>query len=209
VAATLWVALPKAKRRDPEGRDHCMTYYERDLPHWHPEGADLFVTWRLFGSLPAGVRCPVVKTGKEFADYDRVLDTATVGPLWLKDDRVAECIANSLHFAESQLKLFELHAWVVMCNHVHALWTPHVPLPEIMDRIKTFTAREANRILGRAGSFWQSESFDRWVRNEKEFHSIVSYIEENPVKAGLCTRAEDWKWSSARPGGSRPLVRPL
>ena len=84
-----------------------MTYYERRLPHWHPEGADLFVTWRLAGSLPPNLRDVSVKTGKAFAAYDRVLDTATLGPMWLKDDRVAECVVNSLYFAERELKLYE------------------------------------------------------------------------------------------------------
>ena len=180
-----------------------MTYYERRLPHWHPEGADLFVTLRLAGSLPPNLRDVSVKTGKAFAAYDRVLDTATAGPMWLKDDRVAQCMVDSLYFSERKLKLYELYAWVVMCNQRARSLDAAGTMVGIMDRIKTFTAREANRILGRTGAFWQRESFDRWVRNEKEFHSIVSYIEENPVKAGLCAKAEDWKWSSARPGGSR------
>jgi putative DNA methylase len=52
--------------------------------------------------------------------------------------------------------------------------------------------------LGRTGEpFWQDESHDRWVRNEREFNRIVAYIEENPVSAGLATPPEDWPWSSA------------
>jgi hypothetical protein len=53
----------------------------------------------LFGSLPPSLRSAAIKTGKEFAAYDRVLDTATAGPMWLKDDRVAECVVESLLFA--------------------------------------------------------------------------------------------------------------
>jgi hypothetical protein len=66
-----------------------------------------------------------------------------------------------------------------------------------MDRIKTFTAREANRILNRVDPFWQRESFDRWARTEDEFNRMIRYIEENPVVAGLCDKIEDWPWSSA------------
>jgi hypothetical protein len=139
-------------------------YYERRLPHWQPDGADLFVTWRLAGSLPSNLRFSVIKTGRDFAACDRVLDTASAGPFWLKDERVANCMVESLHYGQHQLKLYELHAWVIMCNHVHVLWTPLAPMISIMDRIKTFTAREANRILQRSGPFWQRESFDRWVR---------------------------------------------
>jgi len=64
--------------------------------------------------------------------------------------------------------------------------------------LKGYTAREANRILGRTGQhFWQEESFDHWSRDEDEFFRIIAYIENNPVKAGLVTRPEDWQWSSA------------
>ena len=59
-------------------------------------------------------------------------------------------------------------------------------------------AAAANLLLSRTGeSFWQSESFDHWVRNAGEMSKIVRYIENNPVTAGLTTRAEDHRWSSA------------
>jgi len=64
--------------------------------------------------------------------------------------------------------------------------------------LKGYTAREANIILNRTGhGFWQDESFDHWARDRAEFFRIVSYIENNPVKAGLVRRAEDLFWSSA------------
>jgi type I restriction enzyme R subunit/putative DNA methylase len=53
-------------------------------------------------------------------------------------------------------------------------------------------------LLHRTGErFWQDESFDHWVRSEGEFIRIQKYIENNPVKAGLVAKAEDWPWSSA------------
>jgi hypothetical protein len=53
-------------------------------------------------------------------------------------------------------------------------------------------------LLGRTGEpFWQEESFDHWVRGDEEFNRIAHYIEQNPVKAGLVKRSEDWPWSSA------------
>lgn len=63
---------------------------------------------------------------------------------------------------------------------------------------KSFTAHECNKLLGRSGRFWQREPFDRYIRNKQHFQRAVSYIEENPVKAGLCRKPEDWQWSSAR-----------
>src|ERR1017187_6858095 len=75
---------------------------------------------------------------------------------------------------------------------------PRVALPQITHWIKGRTAREANLLLERTGEpFWQDESYYHWVRNGKEFHRIVAYIEENPVSAGLAAKPEDWPWSSA------------
>lgn len=105
---------------------------------------------------------------------------------------------EAIRAGESEKRFYELQAWAVMPNHVHLLVLPHVALPQITHWIKGRTAREANRLLGRTGEpFWQDESYDHWVRNEREFQRIVAYIEKNPVLAGLAATAEDWPWSSA------------
>lgn len=52
-------------------------------------------------------------------------------------------------------------------------------------------------MLMRRGKFWQQESFDRYIRDRKHFVSVVRYIENNPVKARLCKRPEEWPYSSA------------
>ena len=85
-----------------------------------------------------------------------------------------------------------------MPNHVHVLLLPGIAPKRLLQSIKGVTAREANRVLGRTGqSFWQRESYDRWVRDQHEWDRIAAYIENNPVKAGLVSRAEDYPWSSA------------
>jgi REP element-mobilizing transposase RayT len=85
-----------------------------------------------------------------------------------------------------------------MPNHVHLLVTPLRDLPEIMRSLKRHTAREANKVLGLTGhTFWQDESYDRFVRNDQEFGRIVAYIEMNPVRAGLCFAPEEFPYSSA------------
>jgi REP element-mobilizing transposase RayT len=185
----------------------AMVFYARNLPHWHPEGQALFITWRLYGSLPKEVlraleierknkRQP--SAGRAFRDADRLLDRAQSGPLWLKDPRIAKCVVDSLRRGDAKLNQYRLHAFVVMANHVHALLTPQVAVRRITNGIKGVTAREANRILQRSGQhFWQVESYDHWVRDEEEFARIRAYIENNPVAAGLIARAEDWAWSSA------------
>src|ERR1700681_45880 len=68
-----------------------VTFYMRNLPHWHPPGQDIFVTWRLKGSLPSHLRAIASKDmpGERFLDLDRALDRADSGPLWLREPRVA------------------------------------------------------------------------------------------------------------------------
>ncbi len=177
--------------------------YRRNLPHWHPQGKALFVTWRLHGSLPRAVPAPrkpeqKISGGKRFVVEDHVLDKAETGPLWLKHPQIAQSVVDTFRKGDLELGQYELYAFVVMANHVHVLLRPQVPLRRIMNGIKGVTAQAANRILGRTGQpFWQDESFDHWVRSEAEFQRIWSYIERNPGTAGLVKRPEDWPWSSA------------
>jgi len=90
---------------------------------------------------------------------------------------------------------------------VHLLITPRIDVSKPMQSLKRFTAREANRMLGRTGqAFWQEESYDRLVRDETEFRRITRYIEMNPVNAGLAVSPEEFPWSSTRPIDNRPQV---
>jgi putative transposase len=181
-----------------------MTYYARNLPHWHPPGADIFITWRLYGSpryLPTKAADPSESAGREFIRYDRMLDAAKSGPLWLKDDRVAECVTTALQQLQSEGTI-RVRTYTVMANHVHVLLEPKIPIAQVTKLMKGRTAREANRILNLTGArFWQHESFDHWVRDEAERLRIRTYIENNPVAAGLVAKPQDWPWSSA----SRPI----
>ena len=175
-----------------------MLEYRRRLPHFHPDGMHLFVTWRLYGSLPVTPPDVIYATpGHAFAARDRALAQGH-GQLSLSDARVARQVVEAIRTGESQKQFYELYAWAVMPNHVHLLILPHVALSQITHWIKGRTARAANLLLGRTGEpFWQDESYDHWVRNEREFHRIVAYIEDNPVSAGLAATPEDWPWSSA------------
>jgi REP element-mobilizing transposase RayT len=181
-----------------------MGFYRRRLPHWHPEGVPVFLTWRLYGSLPRKVDLltgdAAATEGRRFLAFDREMDRATAGPTWLKEARVAQCVVDTLFTGAEQWKLYELFAWVVMANHVHALVQAHQALREVTRAVKSTSARLANRILGRSGwPFWQDESYDHWVRDAREFDRVVHYIEWNPVHAGLVERVEEWPWSSASP----------
>ena len=175
--------------------------YRRNLPHWYPYDAAVFVTWRLFGTLPRRPRAPrrEVVDGNAFREVDRQLDLAAFGPIWLREPSVAEGVAGTVEAAEGERGLCALHAYVVMPNHVHLLLSPNRPLCEVTKWIKGASARRANLLLGRTGRpFWQDESFDHWARNRAEFEKIRCYIEHNPVSAGLVEEPVQWPYSSAR-----------
>ena len=179
-----------------------MTYYERNLPHWHPDGRKIFLTWRLYGSLPDDVIASLHKSdapaSKKFLRAERFLDQSEFGPLWLREPQVASAVEASILHGAQPLNQYRLLAYAVMPNHVHLLIEPKAPLAKITLGIKGTTAHQSNRLLGRTGkTFWQGESFDHWVRNETEEAKIRQYIENNPVKARLCAGPADWKWSSA------------
>ena len=203
-------------------------FYRKNLPHFQPPGASLFVTFRLAGSIPVTLLAQWKNEAEHiksvlaeisdpdeymrqieserrrwFGRWDNTLDTTTTGPFWLNEPRIAELIANSLHFLVG-LK-YELDSFCIMSNHVHTVFTPlqkdhgnYHALPSIMHSLKRYTALEANRLLGRNGDFWQEESFDHVVRNGEELQRIRHYVLNNPVKAGLVQKWQNWPWTYAK-----------
>ena len=176
-----------------------MRDYRRKLPHWQPDDVCFFVTWRLSGTLPLQKRVTSdCSRGRAFVVADQALDQASSGPTWLRDPRIANIVVKALQVGAEERELFSLFAWTIMPNHVHLLMRPKVPLPVLMRWLKGSTARKANLLLGRSGeSFWQDESYDHWVRSQREFDRISAYIERNPVKAGFVRSPDLWPWSSA------------
>ena len=102
-------------------------------------------------------------------------------------------------------KKYALDVFCIMSNHVHVVFTPmqrsdgvYVALSSIMQTVKGYTARKANRYLQRKGAFWHHESYDHVVRDEGELGRIRRYVLQNPVKAGLAEAEEEWphSWAS-------------
>ena len=176
-----------------------MPEYRRRLPHFHPQEAYLFLSWRLWGALPRQpLSRPCPTPGHAFVAADRTLHRDRWGPLWLQEPRIARLVVEAMIAGERERGFYELFAWVVMPNHVDLLILPKVAVSEITRWLKGSTARRANPLVGRTGlPFWQDESFDHWVRNPQEFDRILGYLEENPVSAELVGSMELWPWSSA------------
>ncbi|HYV28576.1 MAG TPA: transposase [Candidatus Eisenbacteria bacterium] len=207
---------------DPNPSPRLAGRYDRGyLPHVRAQGRSYFVTFRLEGTLPQELlrqyqaeREALLATAEQtekdastetqrslFGLYSEKIETyldAGYGECWLKEARIAELMAGAFRFFDGQR--YDLGPWVVMPNHVHVIVRPlgtHL-LDEIVKSWKGFTAREANRLLARTGeSFWAREYYDHIVRDDEERARLANYIHDNPVKAGLCERWEDWKWSTA------------
>jgi len=129
---------------------------------------------------------------------DRLLDRGASGPLHLRRPKIAELVVEALQGGDRRFHRYQLHAFVVMPNHVHLLVTPKVVATRWLAPLKGFTAYRANELLGSHGqAFWQDESYDHLVRSEAQFDRIRAYIEENPVTAGLVAEAHQYPWSSA------------
>jgi putative transposase len=98
-------------------------------------------------------------------------------------------------------KKYQLHAAMVMPDHVHLLITPlrdasgrpHA-LPAILKLIKGTSARSINKLLGTSGPVWQEESFDDALRSEESLAQKLEYIRQNPVRSGLVQRPEKYPW---------------
>jgi REP element-mobilizing transposase RayT len=119
------------------------------------------------------------------------------GECHLKQLSIGTLVEQALVFFNR--KRYELDSWVVMPNHVHVLLTQRdEPLRKVIAGWKSYTAKEANRVLGRIGQFWAEDYWDTYMRNEEHTMRTRRYIENNPVQARLVLDPAQWAWSSAR-----------
>jgi REP element-mobilizing transposase RayT len=172
------------------------------LPHRDVPGLTQFVTFRLADAMPASRQSEwemllrIEESRQRRTRLETYLDKG-YGQCWLKRPDIAVIARNALLFFHGAR--CEVQAWVVMPNHVHVLvQVGSVPMARLIQSWKRFTAREANSLLGRNGTFWEREYWDTFIRDENHRRRAVRYIETNPVKGGLVAEAAQWKWSSAR-----------
>ncbi|MBI4331200.1 MAG: transposase [Chloroflexi bacterium] len=142
--------------------------YRRKLPHWESAGSVYFITFNTAGDLAL-------------------------------DDECKDIVINAIKFHED--KKYELYACVAMSSHVHVVLQPleqqdggFPRIAEITQGIKGYSAWKINGHLGRKGQVWQTESYDRIVRNQHEFDEKVNYIINNALKAGLVVDPERYRW---------------
>jgi REP element-mobilizing transposase RayT len=210
--------VPPAGSRAPRRQLGEVTVRSRGrLPHWEEEGGIYCITFRLADSLPQSVlakiaweRKDIIRTAQKLGRHlspeeeakIRRLSSATIeqyldrgaGACHLRKPAIAGLVADSLrHFDDQRYHLF---AWCLMPNHVHVVGRilPHWTIAAVVHSWKSFSSKQANKILRTSGTFWEREYYDHLVRNESELVRAIAYVEDNPSKAGLV----DWPWVWAR-----------
>jgi REP element-mobilizing transposase RayT len=131
-----------------------------------------------------------------FLTMEKNLDAGHGHP-WLASSTAAEILVNEL--ASLRTQGVDVPHYTIMPNHWHALLIPSsnciLSLSQMMRTIKGRSARRINAALGRTGTFWQREWFDRWMRDDAEWARCVTYIRQNPVKARLALTWPEHPWT--------------
>ena len=115
------------------------------------------------------------------------------GKCYFHDSKFAMLMSDACKYFQDKRHL--TFCYCVMPNHCHVVVKPigEHRLEDILESWKGYVGFQINRQLGRHGSLWQDESYDRIVRDEEHLFRIVQYIGTNPAKAGL--RREQWhRW---------------
>jgi REP element-mobilizing transposase RayT len=185
-----------------------------ELPHLYKDGATYFVTFRLLYAVQLDGPRPATTCGESESvnSHTPAAQATKIAKRYAPPLRQGSGILQQPEFAQltqDALRHFHgsryfLSSWCIMPNHVHAIVTPAAEyrLDQVLHSWKSFTAHAINRQLRRRSPVWERESFDHMIRSIEDFDAFVTYIESNPVQAGLCSAAAEWPWSSARAKGS-------
>ncbi len=183
------------------------------LPHVDVAGGLYFVTWCLadavgkdFLSRMAALRRNLLDQARERFGTVRAVDHRQIeqqvrleifsemdrarGRCELKVQEIGQVVMEALlHFQDQR---YHVESFCVMPNHVHVVFQPQPEWPwwKITGGWKSFTSKQANRILRRSGKFWQDDSYETLVRSAEHLERANRYVLRNPEKAGL----QEWPW---------------
>ncbi|MGC2398804.1 MAG: transposase [Acidobacteriaceae bacterium] len=169
--------------------------YRRRLPHLQKADADLFVTFCTAGPLILSSAARDLVLEHCLREHEANVARA---PLRQAQGRLSP--------ASRPQPRINLLAVVVMPDHVHLLLSPlrdcegwPFPLVDILQCLKSTTAHRINKFLHHSGPVWEEESFDHILRSDESLEEKCEYIRQNPVKAGLVRRPEDYAWLWVNP----------
>ncbi len=198
----------------PEIKDWHRRFHS--VPHRENKALQS-ITFRLYDSLPKEM-IEEIKLKLDINEDDDSCDSiqyqrlrqkiaeyedAGYGQCFLRDERIAAIMQDTLKHFDGER--YQLICWCIMPNHVHVLievnegWS----LSRIMHGWRSYTAKEANRILGRTGKIWMEEYYDRYIRDDYHLQKTINYILNNPANAGL----DEWPWVGERGTGFQPVLQ--
>jgi putative transposase len=187
-------------------------FHRRNLPHLYYNEGIYFVTYCLYDSVHSNKLRPSKyhfqneknldknQFRESFKKYDALLDKPSDNIQYLRNPDILNVCKSSLHFYDK--KEYNLFCYCIMPNHVHLVFdllSKEKNVGNILGSIKKYSARRANKILHRFGHFWQTESYDRLVRDDTELYFILRYVLLNPVNAGLVKNWKDWQGIYCKP----------
>ena len=195
-----------------DGFPDTRAFWSGALPHWDVFGRPIFLTIHLKGAIPREAAADIRREAAELSDRH---DTEHARRLrlifrrmeeWLdRRDQAAvltrpgisELLSEAIATREARGWWRVLH-WTVMPSHLHLLYVGGtVGMKTVVTDFKRWTGRQAAAIVGQSGRrFWQTEWFDHWSRSADETDRIALYIRQNPVRANLVGKSEDWPHGS-------------
>ena len=203
--------------RKPE----TISFWMGRLPHWEVVDGRYFITIHLAGAIPPAGRNQIRTISRQvrsvidkgspnwlklqrriFAAMERWLDRAEYNT-WLRSECIAETLIEAI-IHRQRTGLWNVFEFVLMPSHLHIFCEMgRLGLKGTLEQFKRWTGHQAIRLLPQIGDrFWQREWFDHWSRSDDEDARIAAYIRNNPVKAGLATSFDEWKYGTSRlPGG--------
>ena len=164
------------------------------LPHYDQGRLLHMITYRLGDSLPDNVLLRLKHETAELPQEQRAIERKRRVEYWLDQGhgscllRHPDCarhVKNAWEFHDG--KYYDLDAWVVMPNHVYLLMEVYETsqLEKIIRMWKTFSCRLINKRVGRKGTLWMPDYFDRYIRDARHFANARVYLEKNVRKGGV------------------------
>lgn len=110
-------------------------------------------------------------------------------------DDLSTAIIDLLRF-EQERQNCSIFTYCLMPDHFHYLVSPKVDGISVLTFTDQYKGKATNQSwkFGWQGKLWQPRSFDHIVRGEESLSAISEYILDNPVRKGLVSKREDWKW---------------
>ena len=127
--------------------------------------------------------------------------TANRGELIFKNNTMKKLFLALLKKAKDKFG-FSIAHFCIMGNHVHLIIRPndnaHYSLSKSMQWLLGNFSKAWNKAHKLKGHLWRARFFSRVIESDADMRIVMKYISENPVKAGLVRRAEDWEYSGLR-----------